>query len=58
MKNIIDVIHALEKARTANVLASIAIIQNCSKDCHSHAEELQGAADMIQTWIEHLRNEV
>ncbi len=57
MANIIKVIHALEKARTANVLASVAIMQNCSKDCHSHADELQSAADMIQTWIEHLRSE-
>jgi hypothetical protein len=45
----------LESARTALVLAALDIKRFCSKDVHIHAEQLEGAAEMIQDWIKNIR---
>lgn len=57
-KNRLDVIMRLEEARTSLVIAAVAIRQVCGIGVHCHAEQLEGAAEQIQDWIRHLRNEV
>lgn len=57
-KNKICVLHRLEEARGANVLAAIAIRNLKDKDVLIHAEQLEGAADMMQDWIENIRKEL
>ena len=57
-KNRIKVLDDLARARSAMVIAAISIRQNTGADCHVHADQLDGAADMVQNWIENIRKEL
>jgi hypothetical protein len=56
----LDLLNQMESTRIALVLTSLGILQIYGENSeHSkHAEQAQGAADMLQDWIEGLREEV
>ena len=50
------ILPTLESLRTKLVLAAIEIRGLKDKDVHTHADQLDGAADMVQNWIENIRD--
>ena len=50
-----NILPTLESLRTKMVLAAIELQQLKDKDVYVHADQLLGAADMVQNWIENIR---
>ena len=50
------VLPSLEKLRTQMVLTALEVRELKDKGAHHHAEQLEGAADMVQNWIENIRD--
>lgn len=53
-----DVINCLEDLRSKMTMASITMRLALPKERYEHADELEGAADIVQTWIEGIREEI
>lgn len=57
-KNKLDVIETLAEARTKLVIAAIVIEQVYGNKRAENHNQLIGAADMIHSWIEAIREEI
>ena len=49
------ILNTLESLRSKMVLAGLEIMELKDTAVHVHASELFGAADMVQNWIENIR---
>lgn len=49
------ILPSLESLRTKLVLTALEIRQLKDKEVHQHADQLEGAAEMVQNWIENIR---
>ena len=49
------ILHSLEKLRSQLVITALEIRQLRDKEVHQHADELEGAASMVQNWIVNIR---
>ena len=50
------ILHSLEKLRSQLFITALEIRQLADKEVHQHADELEGAGDMVQNWIENIRD--
>jgi len=50
------ILPSLESLRSKMVLTAIEIRELKDVDVHCHAEQLEGAAEMVQDWIENIRD--
>ena len=49
------ILPSLESLRSKLVITAIEIRQLNDKEVHIHADQLDGAAEMVQDWIENIR---
>lgn len=49
------ILNTLESLRSKMVLAAMEILELKDKETHIHAQQLFGAAETVQNWIENIR---